>query len=101
MATSSIQFGTPKVFVRGGGEYEWTELGTVTMNETLCPAVADEFVSAWKKTIDNPPAQLSFTFTIRNGKRARIRLLQQAGFLDKPKCTYKTVKRFSAKRNRH
>ena len=102
MAMSKVTFGEPKIFIRSasGGQEDWTELTAVKMNDTLSPVVADEFVSEWTKALSKP-TPISFSCTVRwKGKWPRIRLLQEAGFLDKPKCTYKTVKRFSAKRNR-
>lgn len=102
MAMTKLSFGEPKVFIRttSGEQEDWTELGVIKMNDTLVPEVADEFVSEWVKALSKPTT-ISFSCTVRwKSKWNRIRLLQQTGFLDKPKCTYKTVKRFSAKRNR-
>lgn len=102
MAMAKVTFGEPKVFIRtaSGEQEDWTELGVIKTKDTLVPEEADEFVSEWAKVLSKPTS-LSFSCTVRwKSKWIRIRFLQEAGFLDKPKCTYKTVKRFSAKRNR-
>jgi len=102
MAMAKVTFGEPKVFIRtaSGEQEDWTELGVIKTNDTLVPEEADELVSEWAKALSKPTS-LSFSCTVRwKSKWTRIRTLQEAGFLDKPKCTYKTVKRFSAKRNR-
>ena len=104
MAMSKLTFGQPKIFVRttSGEQADWTELGVIQAN-TLTPSDADEFVSEWAKTFQQP-RDLSFSCrcTCRwKNKWARIRLLQQVGLLKRPKCTYRTIKRFSAKKNRY
>ena len=102
MAMAKVTFGEPKVFIRtaSGEQEDWAELGVIKTKDTLVPEEADEFVSECAKVLSKPTS-LSFSCTVRwKSKRNRIRFLQEAGFLDKPKCTYKTVKRFSAKRNR-
>lgn len=105
MATTKITFGEPKIFIRttSGEQDDWTELGVIKTTDTLCPEVADEFVSEWVKTFQQP-RDLSFSCHITcrwKTKWARIRLLQEVGLLKRPKCTYRTTKRFSAKRNRY
>ena len=103
MAMTKFSFGEPKVFIRAssGEQEDWTELGVIKTNDTLVPEVADEFVSEWVKAFSKH-TEISFSCTVRwrNGKRAIIRVMQELGLLTKPKCTYRTVKRFSAKRNR-
>lgn len=103
MATSSLKFEEPKIFIKyaNGDVAEWREMGVIKA-DTLSPAIADEFVDEWKKTLKETQT-LSFSCTVRwtGGKWNKIRLLQQANILTRPKCTYRTVKRFSAKRNRH
>ena len=103
MAVSSINFGKPKIFIRSanGEQEDWTEIVTINTKTDLSPEVADEFVPEWAKFLSNP-VKLSFSCTVRwKSKWTRIRLLQGAGFLTRPKCMYRTIKRFSAKRNRY
>ena len=103
MATSSLKFEEPKIFVKfvNGEVVEWREMGVINA-DTLSSVIADEYVEEWKKTLKETQT-LSFSCTVRwtVGKWKKIRLKQQANILTRPKCTYRTVKRFSAKRNRH
>lgn len=102
MAFSRLIFGQPKVFIRttSGEQADWTEIGVIKMNDTLLSSDADEFVEKWKELYQ--PRSFSFSMTCRwKSKWAKIRLLQKVGLLKRPKCTYRTIRRFSAKRNRY
>ena len=86
-------FGPGKIFVKATDDHEWKELGTVK----------SDCLTVFEEAVDQPirfkqVGTMSFPFTMK--KRTRIRLLQMAGVLDKPKCTYKTIRRNCAKRNR-
>lgn len=103
MAFSGLTFGQPKIFIRttSGEQADWTELSVVNA-DALSISDADEFVERWKELYQ--PRDLSFSFhcTYRwKNKWTRIRFMQQVGLLKRPKCTYRTIKRFSAKRNRY
>lgn len=54
------------------------------------------------ESASNPysPATLNFTATLRISRKNRIRLLKSVGLMKRPRCTYKTIKRKCAKRNR-
>lgn len=87
--------------MRPGSEpAEWLKIGTLTRDD-ITLAEPDEKTKKWVKFIQGRPIHFSGTIRWIGGKWAKIRLLQKAGFLTRPKCTYRTIKRFSAKRNRY
>lgn len=89
ISTAAPTFGPAKIFI-AKDEHEWVPLGEVA-NGPLC---RDE--QNLEMTFSSRSVSLSFTMK----KRDRIRLLQYFNILDKPKCTYKTIRRECAKRNR-
>lgn len=78
-------------------EAEWQEV-TCTSNSIVVEKWADDMADAWIEALRPEPMQ--FTFTLRGGRKAHIRLLQSFGVLKKPRCTYKTIRRDCAKRNK-
>ena len=83
-----------KIFLKTGEtEREWKEVGFV--NETL---ICDESDSESIRKI-SMKVRLSFKFTLKPRKVA-IALAQMCGVAKSPRCTYKTIKRNCAKRNR-
>ena len=97
MSMGEELFGTPKLFIKpiGKPEADWKEL--------VGPIVSDSITISEKD--DDAPAlgyqtRHVFTATIRISRKNRIKLLQSVGLMKRPKCTYRTVKRNCAKRNR-
>lgn len=94
MATTlAPTFGPGKIFIKASDDNEWKEIGAVVSDGISLSSDSDD-----NQRLFEPMGEFSFTFTMR--KRTRIRMLQQCGILDKPKCTYKTIRRDCAKRNR-
>lgn len=86
------------LFVKPWGEpsAEWQDLGTIVNDTTtLTPDGDGEGKSYIHFSVSGP---FSFTFRLRH--KNRIKIAQEFGFLKKPRCTYKTIKRDCAKRNR-
>jgi len=46
------------------------------------------------------PTTLNFTATLRISRKNRIRLFKSLGLMKRPRCTYKTIRRDCAKRNK-
>ena len=90
ITTAPVKLSPGKVFISPGVSCEWQEIGTVN-NDSM---IVDE----QKHRSPFSFGEVSFTFTMK--KRDRIRILQEFNFLDRPKCTYKTIRRDCAKRNR-
>lgn len=81
-------------------ETEWKELNGPVISDIILeegnPPFAPLPESGHKKVV------LDFTVKLKTSVRKRMMLLiqQEFGLLKKPKCTYKTIKRDCAKRNR-
>ena len=90
ITTEPVKLSSGKVFICSGVSCEWREIGTVN-NDSM---IVDEQRHKSPFTF----GEVSLTFTMK--KRDRIRLLQEINILDRPKCTYKTIRRDCAKRNR-
>lgn len=65
---------------------EWKELGGVVENPILEP------ICEGIKTYDIAPTKVSFTFHAK--WKNRTRLLQELGYLKRPKLTYKTNRKY-------
>lgn len=97
MATSLNMptFEPVKLFIKpcGQPEADWKELTTEIISDSI---------TITKETPDSHfPTRFSFTATINFTRKNRIRLLQTVGLMKRPRCTYKTIKRDCAKRNRY
>lgn len=80
-----------KLLLRKDGATEWTECGGTSdsivlaeCHQEFCPL---EFA-------------VKVVFKLRDIRRMTKQLKQLCGYLKRPKCTYKTIKRDCAKRNR-
>lgn len=94
MAIAPIpNFSLGKLYLKGDGSTEWTEVKPEVESFDFTPSVEFDCVP-----INHT---LSFTWRIKPfSKKKQIEIMQFFGRLKKPKCTYKTIKRDCAKRNR-
>ena len=76
-------------------EAEWKEIGIVSNDSVTLSGRDGDAQSLIKK-----PTRFSCSFSCRINKNTFIRLMQLAGALKVPRCTYKTIKNNCAKRNR-
>ena len=98
MEENNTLFGKPKkLFLRPDGATEWAEVQPVRDSITI-GKMEGKF-----KEIDGPQVgcfEISFRFGPLN-KKTRVKIGQLLGCLKRPRCTYKTIKRDCAKRNRY
>ena len=96
MPTSSNipNFETGKIFLKpiGQPEMDWQEI--------VGEVVSDSITIREDAPDMNFPTRLNFTVTLRISRKNRIRLFKSVGLMKRPRCTYKTIKRGCAKRNR-
>lgn len=85
-----------EVMIKKWGEpsAEWKKLTGVSGDE-ITVTTRD-----WSSFYDMMRSTGSLSFTLKVTGRSFIRLRQTLGFLKKPKCTYRTIRRDCAKRNR-
>lgn len=96
MATSSNMpdLGLGKIFLKpvGQPEADWKELTAEIISDSI---------TITKEAPDSHfPTRFSFTATVNFTRKNRILLLQTVGLMKRSRCTYKTIKRDCAKRNR-
>ena len=96
--TNTLFHTTPvKLFLKRDGQMEWTELDGAKGDIRL-----GELNDGSEPAIENFSANYSLTFQMKPlSRRKLIRLRQTFGLLKAPRCTYRTIKRDCAKRNRH
>ena len=94
MSMGEELFGTPKLFIKpiGKPEADWKELVGPIVQDSI--SISEDVPDIYS------PTRIRFTATVRISKKNRIKLLQSVGLMKRPKCTYRTVKRNCAKRNR-
>lgn len=96
MATIEFDPTPRKLYVRRNGRLEWTELKPTS--EAIEVGGLDGSIEPDKERF---AARINMTFTVRPMKRCKqIRMAQYLGALKPPRCTYRTIKRGCAKRNR-
>lgn len=98
------RFNRGKVFLKpaGGSEEDWKEItnGLVASN-IIIEEGEPQFIpvpeTGHKKVV------LNFTVKMKTAirKRTMLRLAQMFGFAKAPRCTYKTIRRDCAKRNKY
>lgn len=85
-----------KVMIKKWGEpsAEWEKVGTIIRDSIT--------VSKPEYIQEDPPkaGRLSFTFRVNIRHKTTVWIGQLFGVLKKPKCTYRTIRRDCAKRNR-
>lgn len=74
---------------------DWQEIGVIEGSTTL--VVKDESKAPYDIIYSIPTV---FSCAIKFSKKQNVRIMQLFGLLKKPKCTYKTTRRFCAKRNK-
>lgn len=85
-----------KLYIKPDGSTEWVDVEPVKDSITL-----GEMKNEYKE-IDGQQVGC-FEFSFRLGplnKKTRVKIGQLFGYLKRPRCTYKTIKRDCAKRNR-
>ena len=101
MALSLISpsFGPGKLYIKSAANdvTEWQEVGAT--DALIISDEVQDTINSWAEVYQ--PKPIKFSFTLKPMKRkAHIRLLQSCGVLKKPRCTYKTIKRDCAIRNK-
>ena len=97
--------GCGKLFIKpyGHPEADWQELSNGGLSSS--DLIIEESEAPFDTILDTVHEKVEFSFTVRlNGsapKRLKLQLKQEFGFAKKPKCTYKTIKRNCAKRNKY
>ena len=83
-----------RLFIRKWGEptENWQEIGTLVNDTiTLCPDENDKDITTG----------LIFSVSIPSTRKHRCILAKAFGLMKSPKCTYRTIRRDCAKRNRY
>lgn len=90
--------GVQKLYLKPEGAFEWQEIGTKVSDSISLGEMETEFVKDKAPNIGH----FQITFRLRPwNKKKRIQIGQFLGFLKSPRCTYKTIKRDCAKRNKY
>lgn len=96
MSTSSTipNFEIEKIFLKpiGQPERDWQEI--------VGEVVSDSITIREDVPDMNFPTRLNFVATLSISRKNYIRLLKSAGLMKRPRCTYKTIRRDCAKRNK-
>lgn len=86
-------FSPSKIFIkRADVEGEWKEL--------IGPIVRESLTISESEPVGYNPTTIKFTATLRISRNDRISLLKFVGLMKRPRLTYRTIKRDSAKRNK-
>ena len=82
-----------RVFIKScNTETDWKELVGSIVRDSI--TVSDCVTEPYR------PTTLRFTATINISRKNKIKLLKEVGIMKKPRCTYKTIRRDCAKRNK-
>ena len=93
MPLKDINWGQARIGLFDKETGEWKELGEARISESILEGDDLPYTPVM--------GVFHFTCSLKN-TRKQLRLLRQAlGFGKRPKCTYKTVRRDCAKRNRY
>lgn len=96
MATSSNvpNFEIGKIFLKpvDQPEMDWQEMVGEVVSDSI---TIREDVPDMKF-----PTRLNFTATLNISRNNFIRILKSIGLMKRPRCTYKTIRRYCAKRNK-